>query len=71
MHARTHTHTLTHSLKHSRVVEVVRNEGGALEEAEDISRQRALEAASINPGGILRGQRVKRPARTSDVETLT
>lgn len=46
----------THAHTHSRVVEVVRNEGGALEEAEDISWQRALEAASVNPGSILFGQ---------------
>lgn len=35
------------------MVEVVRDEGGALQEAEHVSRQRALEAAPVNPSRVL------------------
>ena len=56
-----------HTCTHSRVVEVVRNEGGALEEAKDVSWQRALEAAPVNPGGILFGQESK---QTEEMEAF-
>lgn len=38
---------------HSRVVKVVRDERRALEEAEYVARERALEAASVHPCSIL------------------
>ena len=49
----------------SRVVEVVRDERGALQETEDVSRQRALEAASVHPGRVLNWSREPCGMRTN------
>ena len=35
------------------MVEIVGDERGALEEAQHVARQRALQSSSVHPGGVL------------------